>query len=56
MVTQVQKICKKTPKHIHMFYTYPFHGHGAYLSGLGVSAEQHGHYPLTLTPSPYRQF
>lgn len=51
------KNMQKTPKtYTHMVYTYPFQGHGAYLSCLGVSAEQHGHYPLYLTPSPYRQF
>lgn len=50
-----KKYAKKT-QNIYTFYTYPFQGHGAYLSCLGVSAEQHGHYPLTLTPSPYRQF
>lgn len=51
-----KKYAKKKPQNIYTFYTYPFQGHGAYLSCLGVSAEQHGHYPLTLTPSPYRQF
>lgn len=51
MVTQVQEICqkKKTQKtYTHIFYTYPFQGHG-------VSGEQPGHDRTLSHTLTYRQ-